>query len=76
MKKKSHARAADKRNFSVALPITLIDEIAAVAKRESRSRNGQIEHFLKEAVRSHIRKKTEDLHSLPSPRGKTAAVAS
>ena len=75
MKKKSHARAADKRNFSVALPITLIDEIAAIAKRESRSRNGQIEHFLKESVRSHVRKKT-DIHSLPSPRGKTAAAAS
>jgi hypothetical protein len=51
MKKKSHSRAPDKRNFSVALPVALIEQIEAIAKDETRSRNRQIEHFLQESVK-------------------------
>lgn len=50
MKKKSHARSPDKQGFSVALPITLVRAIEDIARRESRSRNGQIEYFLHQAV--------------------------
>ena len=74
MKKKSHARAPDKRNFSVALPITLIDALEEIAKNEDRSRNRQIEYFLKEKVREYKAKK--GLQSLPNPSGKSKAVAS
>ena len=48
--KKNHDRAPDKIGFSVALPKSLVAQIEAMANDQSRSRNGQIEHFLKEAV--------------------------
>jgi hypothetical protein len=75
MKKKSHQRAPDKRNFSVALPITLIDQIEAIAKSETRSRNRQIEHFLQECVRNEKQKKT-GINALPNFGGKSEAAAS
>ena len=74
MKKKSHARAPDKRNFSVALPVTLIDALEEIAKNEDRSRNRQIESFLKEQVRVYQTKK--GLKPLPSPLGEVEAAAS
>jgi hypothetical protein len=74
MKKKSHARAPDKRNFSVALPITLIDALEKIAMKEDRSRNRQIESFLKEKVQEYKAKK--GLQSLPNSPGKPEAVAS
>lgn len=50
MKKKSHSRAPDKIGFSIALPEKLATELQEIATRETRSRNGQIEHFLRESV--------------------------
>ena len=51
MKTKNHARATDKKGFSIALPVTLIAEIQKIASGERRSRNNQIELLLEEAVR-------------------------
>ena len=50
MNKKSHARAAGKTGFSVALPTALTGQIEHMAATQHRSRNGQIEHFLTDAV--------------------------
>jgi hypothetical protein len=50
MNKKSHARAAGKTGFSVALPTALTGQIEHIAAAQHRSRNGQIEHFLTDAV--------------------------
>ena len=51
MKKKSHDRSPDKRNFSIALPIALIEKLQGIAADEARSRNRQIERFLESAVK-------------------------
>ena len=51
MKKRSHERSTDKKGFSIALPITLINDLQAIANLETRTRNGQIEHFLTEQVK-------------------------
>ena len=48
--KKSHARAAGKTGFSIALPDALIQQIAAIAATQRRTRNGQIHHLLALAV--------------------------
>lgn len=48
--KRNHDRAADKTGFSVALPKKLVAELEDIAKKETRTRNGQIEHFLSESV--------------------------
>lgn len=53
MKKKSHDRSPDKKGFSIALPKKLVAEIQAIADDETRSRNGQIELFLKDCVRRY-----------------------
>jgi hypothetical protein len=58
MKEKNHARALDKRNFSVALPIKLIDAIERIANAENRSRNRQIETFLQQQVGQYHAEKT------------------
>lgn len=51
MKKiRNHDRSPDKQGFSVALPKVLLQQIEDIAKQESRSRNGQIEYFLGQAV--------------------------
>lgn len=50
MPPKSHDRAPDKKGFSVALPKKLLADIEAIAAEQHRSRNGQIEHFLQDAV--------------------------
>jgi hypothetical protein len=75
MKKKSHDRAPDKRNFSVALPIELIEKLEAIAGAETRSRNKQIEHFLQQSV-SHYKANKMGLKPLPSLPGECKAVAS
>lgn len=51
MKTKNHARATDKKGFSIALPISLIAEIQSIAAKQRRSRNNQIELLLEEAIR-------------------------
>jgi hypothetical protein len=48
--KRSHDRSPDKIGFSIALPRKLVDELKAIAIEETRTRNGQIEHFLAAAV--------------------------
>ena len=53
MSKKSHDRDPNKRNFSVALPITLIEDLQRIADKETRSRNMQIQHFLEIAVNEY-----------------------
>lgn len=71
MKTKSHSRSPDKKNFSVALPIVLIEQLKKIAKEETRSRNGQIELFLKESVDRWISEKAPPvkmLSSLESPK--------
>lgn len=65
MPTKSHDRSPDKRNFSVALPKKLIADIEAIADREDRSRNKQIEHFLKDSVERWNQGKKPHLKSLP-----------
>ena len=50
MKKKNHDRSPDKRNFSIALPLTLIADLERIAAKETRSKNRQIEHFLSAQV--------------------------
>ena len=50
MKKKNHDRAVDKKNFSIALPLTLIAQLQSIANLETRSRNKQIQHFLELSV--------------------------
>jgi hypothetical protein len=67
MKEKSHARALDKRNFSVALPIKLIDAIEQIANAENRSRNRQIETFLQEQVRQYHAEKAATAHPAKRP---------
>jgi len=49
-KERSHDRSPEKVGFSVALPRVLCGEIEKIAAKETRTRNGQIEHFLAEAV--------------------------
>ena len=51
MKPRNHERSPDKRNFSIALPKTMIDDLSFIAKEETRSRNGQIECFLAQSVK-------------------------
>jgi hypothetical protein len=51
--KRNHARAADKGSFSVALPKSLAAKLQQIADDEHRSRNGQIEHFLRIAIRAY-----------------------
>lgn len=50
MPQRNHDRAPDKKNFSIALPKTMIDDLQKIADKETRSRNRQIEHFLSQAV--------------------------
>jgi hypothetical protein len=50
MTAKSHDRSPDKKNFSIALPIALIDQLQRIAEAEHRSRNRQIEKFLEESA--------------------------
>jgi len=47
---KNHDRAPDKKGFSVAMPKRLIAEIEDIARKENRTRNGQIYHFLERAI--------------------------
>lgn len=64
MKNKSHERSPDKQGFSIALPKRLVARIQDIAKKETRSRNGQIEKFLEDSVaRYHSVPKTLE----PSP---------
>lgn len=51
MKERNHSRSKEKRNFSIALPETLIADLKSIAQTETRSRNRQIEHFLAEEVK-------------------------
>lgn len=71
MSTKSHARSPEKRGFSIALPIKLIDQIQTIADKETRSRNGQIQHLLERAImeyeESRDEKTHDELHSLPPP---------
>jgi hypothetical protein len=48
--KRPTQRDPSKVAFSVALPRSLVAQIEEYAADQSRSRNGQIEYFLKEAV--------------------------
>ena len=71
MSTKNHARSPDKKGFSIALPIVLIDQIQAIAEKEARSRNGQIQKFLDESIKrwDEDRKpiaKPHPLQSLPN----------
>jgi len=70
-KKKNHDRAADKVGFSVALPRTLVAQIQAIAEADFRTRNGQIELFLTEAVERYKKENAEPLgfvaESAPTP---------
>lgn len=50
MPPRNHDRSPDKKNFSIALPKGLITDLQMIADQETRSRNGQIEHFLRDAV--------------------------
>lgn len=50
---KSHARSPDKKGFSIALPKTLIKQIEEMAQKETRSRNGQIQHMLEKMIAEH-----------------------
>lgn len=63
MSQRNHSRSKDKRNFSIALPKTMIADLERIAAKETRSRNGQIEHFLAESVAAYKadQKKTEAL---------------
>jgi len=73
MKKKSHARASDKKGFSVALPVTLLDEINRIAACETRSRNKQIEKFLQDAVTEFRQsKRSEDCKDMHPPSQRSA----
>jgi hypothetical protein len=73
--KKNHTRAADKKGFSVALPIELIGQLEYIANSETRSRNKQIEHMLRQSVADYKQQKGH-INSLPSPLGETQAVTS
>lgn len=61
MKGKNHERSPDKKGFSIALPIHLIDQIQVIADGETRSRNKQIEHFLDNAVKQWNAKNTKNI---------------
>lgn len=65
--KKSHDRAPDKIGFSVALPKSLVAQIEVIAEDQHRSRNGQIEHFLAEAVAKWKRENPETLGFVAEP---------
>ena len=56
MKKKNHARSPDKQGFSVALPKDLLAKIESLAAAETRSRNGQIQHLLEQALKTYADK--------------------
>ncbi len=48
-----------RKSFLLRLPPDLLKEIKAWAEQELRSVNGQIEFILRDAVRTHRRKKNE-----------------
>ncbi|AKC83789.1 hypothetical protein IMCC26134_15175 [Verrucomicrobia bacterium IMCC26134] len=66
--KRPTQRDPKKVAFSVALPRALVAELEHLAKSETRSRNGQIERFLAEAVaKYHAEKGRPELYPLPEP---------
>lgn len=67
MNKKSHARAAGKTGFSVALPTALTGQIEHIAAAQHRSRNGQIEHFLTDAVARWQREHSPSIATYTQP---------
>lgn len=67
--KRNHERSPDKRAFSVALPKALIEELGRIAKKEHRSRNGQIELFLKEAVEDWLESNEPSTTRIPTAGG-------
>ncbi|MBC8008866.1 MAG: hypothetical protein H7067_02060 [Burkholderiales bacterium] len=74
MNKKNHARAPGKTGFSVALPDSLIWQIEEIAAAEHRSRNGQIEHFLTDAVARWKREQPQtEAHVAETPQATYAA---
>jgi hypothetical protein len=65
MKPKNHSRAPDKKGFSIALPITLIDALTTIANHENRSRNRQIQHFLEKSVQEwQSQKRNEAMNTI------------
>ena len=50
MKKKSHANAPDKCNFSVAMTKVLAAELKEMAKEQGRNRNAQINWLLRNEI--------------------------
>lgn len=58
--KRPTQRDPNKVAFSVALPKVLVWQIEEIAQTEHRSRNGQIEHFLAEAVAQWKREHPQD----------------
>lgn len=75
MNQKSHARAADKVGFSIALPKGLADTIQRIADEEHRSRNGQIEHFLTLSVAEWKVEKSKVLAYEEAPPENTSIAA-
>jgi hypothetical protein len=64
--KRNHDRSPDKKGFSVALPKHLLELLEKIAAKEHRSRNGQIEMFLEEAVNNWEAEQTKDKDPFPS----------
>lgn len=59
-KKRSHDRAADKAQTSIAIPRELLNRIQSMASSELRTRNNMIELLLREAVEEKDRYKTKN----------------
>jgi metal-responsive CopG/Arc/MetJ family transcriptional regulator len=53
MKEKTHTRAAGMKSTSIAVPEILLEKVQEIADREARTRNKQIELYLRMAVEDY-----------------------
>lgn len=67
-KQKSHARAKDKTQFTLALPKVLMAQITAAAKDTTRSKSNWIVYTLEQAVKAQGINAAEVVDSMAQPK--------